>query len=39
MSTAPNSYKYLVPKPGSSYKQLFVKDRWISARTLAKTNR
>lgn len=32
MST--NSYKYLVRKPKSVYKQLFVKDRWISARTL-----
>jgi hypothetical protein len=28
------SYKYLVRKPKSVYKQLFVKDRWISARTL-----
>jgi uncharacterized protein (DUF433 family) len=34
MSTSPNSYKYLTRKPGSNYKHLFVKDRWISARTL-----
>jgi hypothetical protein len=34
MSTTPKSWKYLVPKPRSSYKQLFVKDRWIAARTL-----
>jgi hypothetical protein len=34
MSTAANHYKYLVPKPKSAYRQLFVKDRWISARTL-----
>jgi uncharacterized protein (DUF433 family) len=27
-------YKYLVRKPGSSYRQLFVKDRWVRARTL-----
>lgn len=27
-------YKYLVRKPKSVYKQLFVKERWISARTL-----
>jgi hypothetical protein len=27
-------WKYLVPKPRSTYKQLFVKDRWIAARTL-----
>lgn len=33
MST-PTNYKYLVRKPKSSYKQLFVKDRWVSARTL-----
>ena len=33
MSAATN-YKYLVRKPKSSYKQLFVKDRWVSARTL-----
>lgn len=30
----PTNYKYLVRKPKSSYKQLFVKDRWVSARTL-----
>jgi uncharacterized protein (DUF433 family) len=34
MSTTPNSYKYLARKPKSVYKQLFIKDRWISARTL-----
>jgi uncharacterized protein (DUF433 family) len=34
MSTTPNSYKYLVRKPKSVYKQLFIKERWISARTL-----
>ncbi len=33
-STNPNQYKYLAPKPGSTYKHLFIKDRWISARTL-----
>jgi uncharacterized protein (DUF433 family) len=27
-------YKYLARKPNSLYKQLFIKDRWISARTL-----
>jgi uncharacterized protein (DUF433 family) len=34
MSTNSNQYKYLARKPGSYYKQLFVKDRWIFARTL-----
>ena len=34
MSTTPKTWKYLVPKPRSAYKQLFVKDRWIAARTL-----
>jgi len=34
MSTTPNQYKYLTRKPKSVYKQLFVKDRWISARTI-----
>src|SRR5207302_5507010 len=34
MSTNSNQYKYLAPKPGSNYKHLFIKDRWISARTL-----
>lgn len=24
-------WKYLVRKPGSNYKQLFVKDRWVAA--------
>jgi hypothetical protein len=33
MST-PNPYKYLVRKPKSVYKQLFIKDRWVAARTL-----
>jgi uncharacterized protein (DUF433 family) len=27
-------YKYLARKPKSVYKQLFIKDRWVSARTL-----
>lgn len=34
MSTSPTPYKYLTRKPKSVYKQLFIKDRWISARTL-----
>jgi uncharacterized protein (DUF433 family) len=34
MSTNSNPYKYLVRKPKSVYKQLFIKDRWISARTI-----
>lgn len=34
MSAMPDRYKYLTRKPGSAYKQLFVKDRWVSARTL-----
>jgi len=34
MSMNSNPYKYLVRKPKSVYKQLFIKDRWISARTL-----
>ena len=34
MSTSPTNYKYLARKPKSVYRQLFVKDRWISARTL-----
>jgi uncharacterized protein (DUF433 family) len=34
MNTKSNAYKYLVRKPKSVYKQLFVKERWISARTL-----
>lgn len=34
MDTPSNKYKYLTNKPKSVYKQLFVKDRWISARTL-----
>jgi uncharacterized protein (DUF433 family) len=29
-----NHYKFLAPKPKSVYKQLFIRDRWISARTL-----
>ena len=32
--TSTNAWKYLVPKPKSNYRQLFVKDRWIAARTL-----
>ena len=34
MSTNSNQYKYLARKPKSVYKQLFIKDRWVSARTL-----
>src|SRR6266481_6036563 len=34
MSMNSNPYKYLVRKPKSVYKQLFIKDRWISARTI-----
>lgn len=34
MSTNSNAYKYLGRKPKSVYKQLFIKDRWIAARTL-----
>jgi uncharacterized protein (DUF433 family) len=34
MSTSPTPYKYLTRKPKSVYKQLFIRDRWISARTL-----
>ena len=34
MSKGSNVYKFLVRKPKSVYKQLFIKDRWISARTL-----
>jgi uncharacterized protein (DUF433 family) len=28
------TYKYLARKPRSLYRQLFIKDRWIAARTL-----
>lgn len=34
MSTNSKIYKYLARKPKSAYKQLFVAQRWISARTL-----
>ena len=34
MNTTPHSWRYLARKPKSVYKQLFIKDRWISARTL-----
>lgn len=34
MSTNVKAYRYLVRKPKSTYKQLFVAERWISARTL-----
>jgi uncharacterized protein (DUF433 family) len=34
MSSTPDRYKYLGRKPKSAYKQLFIKDRWIAARTL-----
>ena len=29
-----SAWKYLARKPKSAYKQLFVKDRWVAARTL-----
>lgn len=29
-----HSFNYLVRKPKSVYKQLFIKDRWIAARTV-----
>jgi uncharacterized protein (DUF433 family) len=34
MRSNSKQYKYLTRKPKSVYKQLFIKDRWISARTL-----
>ena len=34
MRTNSNPYKYLARKPNSVYKQLFIKDRWVRARTL-----
>jgi uncharacterized protein (DUF433 family) len=34
MSTSPRTWKYLDRKPGSAYKQLFVRGRNIAARTL-----
>jgi uncharacterized protein (DUF433 family) len=34
MSSNPKAFHYLARKPKSVYKQLFIKDRWISARTL-----
>jgi len=34
MSTNSKPYQYLTRKPKSVYKQLFVRDRWVSARTL-----
>jgi uncharacterized protein (DUF433 family) len=34
MSKPVVQYRYLAPKPGSSYKQMFIKGRRISARTL-----
>jgi uncharacterized protein (DUF433 family) len=37
MSTTPHNWKYLDRKPGSLYKQLFVKGRNIRARTLYAT--
>jgi uncharacterized protein (DUF433 family) len=30
----PHQWKYLAPKPGSYYRQLFIKDRRIAARTI-----
>src|SRR5262245_14630396 len=32
--SASAQWKYLARKPRSAYKQLFVKDRWVAARTL-----
>jgi hypothetical protein len=32
--TTSTTWKHLVRKPKSSYQQLFVKDRWVAARTL-----
>ncbi|MGH7195140.1 MAG: hypothetical protein ACREJM_16625, partial [Candidatus Saccharimonadales bacterium] len=34
MSTNSKTYKYLVRKPKSVYKQLFIEGRWVAARTL-----
>ena len=34
MSVNAKAFKYLVQKPKSVYKQLFIKERWIAARTL-----
>lgn len=34
MSPEPVAYKFLARKPRSVYRQLFVKDRWVAARTL-----
>jgi len=34
MNTIHKNYEFLARKPKSNYKQLFVKDRWIAARTI-----
>jgi uncharacterized protein (DUF433 family) len=34
MSTTSTNWKYLAPDPKSSYRQLFIKDRRVRARTL-----
>jgi uncharacterized protein (DUF433 family) len=34
MNTPSHVWKYLARKPKSRYRQLFVKDRWVAARTL-----
>src|SRR5438105_10103548 len=34
MATVTTTYQYLSRKPKSLYQQLFIKDRWIAARTL-----
>lgn len=34
MSTNAKVYNYLVRKPKSAYKQMFIAERWIAARTL-----
>ncbi len=34
MSANSSQYQYLARKPKSNYKHLFIKDRWVSARTI-----
>ncbi len=34
MTTPTPPWKYLTRKPKSLYKQLFIKDRWVAARTI-----
>lgn len=33
-ATLATTYRFLARKPNSLYRQLFVKDRWVAARTL-----